>query len=48
MSDLFDLELFTVPGMCAALAGRDINTVYRLLAQAGVTQRLIAQATGQS
>ncbi|MGH3437946.1 MAG: helix-turn-helix domain-containing protein [Pseudonocardiaceae bacterium] len=48
MSDLSDLELLAVPGMCAALASRDISTVYRLLTQAGVTQRVIAQATGQS
>lgn len=34
--------------MRAALASRDVSMVYRLLAQAGVTQRAIAQATGQS
>lgn len=34
--------------MHAALASRDISTVYRLLTQAGVTQRVIAHATGQS
>lgn len=48
MSGLPDPELFASPGMRAALASRDISTVYRLLAQAGVTQRAIAQATGQS
>src|SRR5262245_16170176 len=48
MSGLSDLELFAAPGMRAALASRDISTVYRLLAQAGVTQRALAQATGQS
>jgi transcriptional regulator with XRE-family HTH domain len=46
--DLFDLELFAAPGMRTALASRDISAVYRILAQAGVTQRAIAQATGQS
>ncbi|MGH4008747.1 MAG: helix-turn-helix domain-containing protein [Pseudonocardiaceae bacterium] len=34
--------------MRAALASRDISTVYRLLMQAGVAQRVIARATGQS
>lgn len=48
MSGLPDPELFASPGMRAALASRDISTFYRLLAQAGVTQRAIAQATGQS
>lgn len=48
MSELSDLELFTSPGMRTALASRDISTVYRLLMQAGVAQRMIAQATGQS
>jgi transcriptional regulator with XRE-family HTH domain len=32
----------------AALAARDIGAVYRLLGKAGVTQRQIAQLTGQS
>jgi transcriptional regulator with XRE-family HTH domain len=31
-----------------ALAERDITTVYRLLTQAGISQRQIAQLTGQS
>lgn len=48
MSDLPDLELFAAPVMRAALASRDICTVYRLLTQAGMTQRAIAQAAGQS
>ena len=48
MSDLSDRGLLAAPGMCAALAVRDISTVYRLLTEAGVTQRAIAQATGQS
>jgi hypothetical protein len=48
MSGLPDLELFALPGMRAALASRDIGTVYRLLMRAGVVQRVIAQATGQS
>ncbi len=34
--------------MRAALATRDITAVYRLLMQAGVAQRVIAAATGQS
>jgi transcriptional regulator with XRE-family HTH domain len=46
--DLPGPELFTAPAMRAALASRDISTVYRLPAHAGVTQRAIAQATGQS
>ncbi|HSL09681.1 MAG TPA: helix-turn-helix domain-containing protein [Pseudonocardiaceae bacterium] len=48
MSGLPDLELFALSGMRAALASRDIGTVYRLLMRAGVVQRVIAQATGQS
>lgn len=46
MSDLPDL--LSLPGMPAALAQRDITEVYRLLKQAGVSQRVIATATGQS
>ncbi len=34
--------------MRAALASRDVTAVYRLLTQVGVTQRVIAAATGQS
>lgn len=34
--------------MRAALASRDICTVYRLLTQAGMSQRAITQAAGQS
>jgi transcriptional regulator with XRE-family HTH domain len=48
VSDLPDPELFTTPVMRAALASRDISTVYQLLSQVGMTQRMIAQATGQS
>jgi transcriptional regulator with XRE-family HTH domain len=48
MSGLPETELFASPNMRAALARRDISTVYRLLTQAGVAQRVIAQATGQS
>jgi len=32
----------------AALAARDVGTLYRLLGRLGVTQRRIAQLTGQS
>lgn len=46
MSDLPDL--LRLPGMPAALAHRDISEVYRLLKQAGIAQRVIAAATGQS
>lgn len=48
MLELPDPELFVTPAMRAALAGRDISTVYRLLSDAGMTQRTIAEATGQS
>jgi transcriptional regulator with XRE-family HTH domain len=34
--------------MRAALGARDIGAVYRLLGNAGVTQRRIAQLTGQA
>lgn len=37
------LSCFALPGMRAALASRDISTVYRLLMQAGVAQRVIAR-----
>ena len=36
------------PDMRAALAARDVGTVYRLLRQVGVSQRQIAALTGQS
>ena len=48
MSDLWDLDLFALPGMAAALATRDIAAIYRLLSRHGVAQRQIAAATGQS
>jgi transcriptional regulator with XRE-family HTH domain len=43
-----DPELFASADMHAAIAGRDITTVYRLLSEAGIPQRTIAAATGQS
>ncbi|MGH3828558.1 MAG: helix-turn-helix domain-containing protein [Pseudonocardiaceae bacterium] len=43
-----DPEFFTSDAMRAALAARDIGTVYRLLGRQGVSQRQIAQLTGQS
>ncbi|MDQ3762661.1 MAG: helix-turn-helix domain-containing protein [Actinomycetota bacterium] len=46
--DPIDPELLDRDDMRAALAARDIGGVYRLLWQAGVTQRQIAQLTGQS
>ncbi len=36
------------PGMRVALARRDIGAVYRMLAEAGISQRQIAELTGQS
>ncbi len=50
MSDLpvFSPRLFESAPMRAALGHRDITTVYRLLTQAGIPQRTIATATGQS
>ena len=41
-------EVWERPEMRAALAGRDIGRVYKLLKQDGVTQREIARRTGQS
>ena len=35
------------PAMRRALAARDLGTVYRLLTEAGVSQRRIAELTGQ-
>ncbi|MBV9163265.1 MAG: helix-turn-helix transcriptional regulator [Pseudonocardiales bacterium] len=35
-------------GLSAALAARDVSTIYRLLQRAGVSQRQIGQRTGQS
>ncbi|MGH3826356.1 MAG: helix-turn-helix domain-containing protein [Pseudonocardiaceae bacterium] len=43
-----DPEFFAHDAMRAALAARDIGTVYRLLGRQGVSQRQIAQLTGQS
>ncbi|MGH3809136.1 MAG: hypothetical protein ACRDRU_21430 [Pseudonocardiaceae bacterium] len=43
-----DREFFDGDDMSAALAGRDIGTVYRLLGHQGVRQRRIAQVTRQS
>jgi len=43
-----DPEFFKGDEMRAALAARDIGTVYRLLRRVGVSQRQIAQRTGQS
>lgn len=48
MPDLLGPDLLAAPAMRAALASRDISTVYRLLSRAGITQRIIAEATGQS
>jgi len=41
-------ETWRQPEMRAALAARDISTVYRLLRRVGVSQRQIAAMTGQS
>ena len=46
--DPIDPEFFKGEEMRAALAARDIGTVYRLLRRVGVSQRRIAQWTGQS
>ncbi|MGH3828964.1 MAG: helix-turn-helix domain-containing protein [Pseudonocardiaceae bacterium] len=43
-----DPEFFEGDEIRAALAARDIGTVYRLLGRLGVTQRQIARLTGQS
>ncbi len=43
-----DQALWQQPEMRAALAGRDIAVVFRLMQRAGVTQRRIASLTGQS
>ncbi|MEO7193263.1 MAG: helix-turn-helix transcriptional regulator [Pseudonocardiaceae bacterium] len=43
-----DPEFFEGDAMRAALAARDVGTVYRLLGRLGVSQRRIAQVTGQS
>src|SRR5689334_12033827 len=41
-------QTLTTTAARRALAERDINTVYRLLTEAGITQRQIAELTGQS
>jgi Helix-turn-helix domain len=46
--DPLDPALFDSDEVCAALAARDVGTVYRLLWRAGVSQRRIGQLTGQS
>jgi transcriptional regulator with XRE-family HTH domain/tetratricopeptide (TPR) repeat protein len=42
------LDGLDLDGLPAALAARDISTIYRLLQRAGVSQRQIARLTGQS
>jgi hypothetical protein len=46
--DCLDPAFFDEEAMRAALAARDVGTVYRLLRRVGVSQRRIAQVTGQS
>jgi transcriptional regulator with XRE-family HTH domain len=46
--DLLDPEFFEHDDVRAALAARDVGTLYRLLQRLGVTQRQIALLTGQS
>ncbi len=48
MPELPAPALFAEPAMREAITQRDISSVYRLLNQAGVPQRTIAYATGQS
>ncbi|MBV8540028.1 MAG: transcriptional regulator, partial [Pseudonocardiales bacterium] len=43
-----DPEFFDGDEVRAALAARDIGALYRLLRRVGVSQRKIAQLTGQS
>jgi len=47
MADPIDPALWDDPDMRVALARRDIGEVYRRLAAAGITQRRIAELTGQ-
>ena len=47
MPDAIDPATWTDPAMHRALAVRDLGTVYRLLTEAGVSQRRIAELTGQ-
>jgi tetratricopeptide (TPR) repeat protein len=46
--DCLDPAFFDDEAMRAALAARDVGAVYRLLRRVGVSQRQIAQVTGQS
>jgi predicted XRE-type DNA-binding protein len=46
--DPLDPALFEDDEVRAVLASRDIGTLYRLLRRLGVSQRQIAQLTGQS
>src|SRR5215468_3793591 len=46
--DQVDPEVWERPAMRAALANRDITTVYRLLQKAGFSQQRIAALSGQS
>ncbi|MGH4025645.1 MAG: helix-turn-helix domain-containing protein [Pseudonocardiaceae bacterium] len=48
MPEYIDLVTWDEPVMRRALATRDISAVYALLVAAGVPQRVIAEATGQS
>jgi transcriptional regulator with XRE-family HTH domain len=45
---LLDPAFFEDDGVRAALAARDVGTLYRVLQRLGVTQREIARLTGQS
>lgn len=45
---IIDPAVWQQPDMRAALAARDIGAVYRLLTDAGVSQRQIAKMTGQA
>jgi hypothetical protein len=46
--DPLDPAFLEDDGVRAALAARDVGTLYRLLGRIGVSQRQIAQLTGQS
>jgi len=43
-----DLALYRREDVRRVLAGRDITALYRILRDAGITQRWIAELTGQS
>ncbi len=47
MADAIDPATWTDPALQRALARRDVPAVYRLLTAAGMTQRRIAELTGQ-